>query len=249
MTSSTMSIGEVLSALRKEFPDISVSKIRFLESEGLLEPERTPAGYRKFSGNDVERLRAILRLQRDSFLPLKVIRKRLADADARGEAPSAILVEPTTAAASSGSNGSEPVPDSVDFHEPMPHRTWTDADLAHELGLTKTLIDQLVGEGLLCRHPQDGGQVFDADDAIVAEAAKLLLGLGWDLRGLRTLKRTAQQEAELLTLLSQAALRNPNPDARGKGIDKLVAMRDAVQTVRTGFIRARLRELLARTQR
>ena len=248
MTASTMSIGEVLSALRKEFPDISVSKIRFLEAEGLLEPSRTAAGYRKFSGNDVERLRAILRLQRDSFLPLKVIRKRLSDADARGEEPAAILVEPTTAAAAS-SNGTEPIPASVDFHQPLPRRTWTDSDLAHELGLTKSLIDQLVGEGLLCRHPQDGGQVFDADDAAVAEAAKLLLSLGWDLRGLRTLKRTAQQEAELLTLLSQAALRNPNADARGIGVDKLVSMRDAAANVRAGFIRARLRELMTRTQR
>jgi DNA-binding transcriptional MerR regulator len=249
MTSSTMSIGEVLSALRKEFPDISVSKIRFLESEGLLEPERTPAGYRKFSGNDIDRLRAILRLQRDSFLPLKVIRKRLADADARGEPPSAILVEPTTAAASNGSVGSDAAPEIVEFDQPMPARTWTDADLIHELGLSKQLIDQLVTEGVLCRHPHDGGQVFDADDAVMAEAAKLLLSLGWDLRNLRTLKRTAQQEAELLTLLSQAALRNPNPDARGRGVERLVSMRDAAATVRSGFIRARLRELLARTQR
>lgn len=246
MSASTMSIGEVLSALRKEFPDISVSKIRFLEAEGLLEPQRTPAGYRKFSGGDVERLRAILRLQRDSFLPLKVIRKRLADADQRGEDPSAILVEPTTAAAS---NGTDPGITVVDFHQTPSRRTWTDADLAHELGLTKSLIDQLVGEGLLCRHPQDGGQVFDSDDATVAEACKLLISLGWDMRGLRTLKRTAQQEAEVLTLLSQAALRNPNPDARSKGVDKLVSMRDAATTVRAGFIRARLRELMARTQR
>jgi DNA-binding transcriptional MerR regulator len=249
MTAPTMSIGEVLSALRKEFPDISVSKIRFLESEGLLEPERTSAGYRKFHPNDVDRLRAILRLQRDSFLPLKVIRRRLHDADARGEEPAAILVEPTTAAAASASNGSEGAPTPVEFHRQLPHRTWTDADLAHELGLTKHLIEQLVGEGLLCRHRIDGSDVFDADDAVIAEAAKLLLSLGWDLRGLRTLKRTAQQEAELLALLSQAALRNPNPDARGKGVDKLVAMRDAATSVRAGFIRARLRELMARTER
>src|ERR1700678_3758203 len=78
---SHLSIGEVLSLLREEFPDVSISKIRFLESEGLVDPERTPSGYRKFYDHDVERLRWILTLQRDHFLPLKVIRGRLAGQD------------------------------------------------------------------------------------------------------------------------------------------------------------------------
>ena len=74
-----LSIGEVLSLLRDEFPDITISKIRFLESQGLLDPERTPSGYRKFYENDVERLRWILRQQRENFLPLKIIRGRLTE--------------------------------------------------------------------------------------------------------------------------------------------------------------------------
>ncbi len=76
-TRNYMSIGEVLVALKTEFPDITISKIRFLEGEGLLDPERTPSGYRKFYKEDVERLRMVLRMQRDEYLPLKVIKERL----------------------------------------------------------------------------------------------------------------------------------------------------------------------------
>src|SRR6059036_831332 len=83
--SGLMSIGAVLSQLRDEFPEVTISKIRFLESEGLVEPQRTPSGYRKFSADDVERLGHVLRMQRDHYLPLKVIREYL-DAMERGEA-------------------------------------------------------------------------------------------------------------------------------------------------------------------
>src|SRR6266508_4707279 len=76
-----MSIGEILVMLKTEFPDVTISKIRFLEGEGLIDPERTPSGYRKFYDTDIDRLRAILRLQRDEYLPLKVIKDRLDQAD------------------------------------------------------------------------------------------------------------------------------------------------------------------------
>ncbi|HEX9548052.1 MAG TPA: MerR family transcriptional regulator, partial [Acidimicrobiales bacterium] len=79
-----LSIGEVLSLLREEFPDVTISKIRFLESQGLLDPERTPSGYRKFYDDDIERLRWILRQQREHFLPLKVIKGRLSEQGGNG---------------------------------------------------------------------------------------------------------------------------------------------------------------------
>lgn len=87
---SYLSIGEVLAVLRDEFPDVTISKIRFLEAQGLIEPERTPSGYRKFHEPDVERLRWILREQTDNFLPLKVIRERLEDSSAGSASPSAL---------------------------------------------------------------------------------------------------------------------------------------------------------------
>src|SRR5213594_4137660 len=85
-TRNYQSIGEVLVAVKTEFPDITISKIRFLESEGLITPERTPSGYRKFYSDDVERLKSILRMQRDEYLPLKVIKERLARSDAGEDA-------------------------------------------------------------------------------------------------------------------------------------------------------------------
>src|SRR6266571_2998106 len=103
-TRSYMSIGEVLISLKTEFPDITISKIRFLEGEGLIEPERTASGYRKFYDADVDRLRQILKMQRDEYLPLKVIKERLARQDAGTEHPEPVeqavsdeeVVEPPT---------------------------------------------------------------------------------------------------------------------------------------------------------
>lgn len=92
---SHLSIGEVLSLLREEFPDVTISKIRFLESQGLVDPERTPSGYRKFYDHDVERLRWILRQQRENFLPLKVIKGRLSDEDTGGLETAGVTGDPT----------------------------------------------------------------------------------------------------------------------------------------------------------
>src|SRR6266487_3189886 len=99
-TRTYMSIGEILVTLKAEFPDITISKIRFLEGEGLIDPERTPSGYRKFYDTDVDRLRKILRMQRDEYLPLKVIRGRLdtpeepAVSEGEGAAPEEEAPEP-----------------------------------------------------------------------------------------------------------------------------------------------------------
>ena len=107
MTSRTyLSIGDVLTLLREEFPDVTISKIRFLESQGLVNPERSPSGYRKFFEHDVERLRWVLRQQREHFLPLKVIRDRLADGDlgddVGAEQPNGKTAQPAHAAAVAG---------------------------------------------------------------------------------------------------------------------------------------------------
>src|SRR5271163_457423 len=101
-----LSIGDVLALLRQEFPDVTISKIRFLESQGLVNPERSPSGYRKFYDHDVERLRWVLRQQREHFLPLKVIRDRLADGDlgddVGAEQPNGKAARPTQAVAVAG---------------------------------------------------------------------------------------------------------------------------------------------------
>src|SRR5688572_19795481 len=119
-TRSYLSIGEVLVALKAEFPDITISKIRFLEGEGLIDPERTPSGYRKFYDKDVDRLRRILRLQRDEYLPLKVIRERLdSPAEPEGEegaeepAVDPETGEPAPPKPAAKSRASEPLEDDI----------------------------------------------------------------------------------------------------------------------------------------
>lgn len=241
--SETMSIGEVLAALREEFPDVSVSKIRFLESEGLIAPARSPSGYRRFGESDIERLRAILRVQRDSFMPLKIIRKKLEQADARGGSPEAILA----AAAEQGSEGDEDEerrPD--DFRTPVPRSTYTETDLAHETGLTLTQVQQLRDLGVLCVHSVDGQTVFDQEDTAFGAYAKTLLTLGLDGRQLKILRRIADQEADILEQMSVAALRNPNPEAKEAAIERLASMAAATSGIRHAYVTARLRAILPR---
>ena len=112
---SYLSIGEVLALLQDEFPDVTISKIRFLESQGLLDPERTPSGYRKFYEDDIERLRWILRQQKDNFLPLKVIKDRLEDEQDPDESGAA---EPVIKAAPPPVAIDEPEPDAAEAAAP-----------------------------------------------------------------------------------------------------------------------------------
>ena len=112
-----MSIGEVLALLQSEFPDVTISKIRFLESQGLIDPERTPSGYRKFYPADIERLRWILREQRENFLPLKVIKDRLDSGEPLGDSEPTAAVPTVPSAESVGNEASEL---SIDAEEPVP---------------------------------------------------------------------------------------------------------------------------------
>src|SRR5438105_1830319 len=156
MTSArpAMSIGEVLSSLQADFPDVTVSKIRFLESEGLIEPQRSVSGYRKFSASDIERLRFILQLQRDSFLPLRVIRERLAAADAGVVSPEQIATPAPIAVVPPlqelrGDEESERGDDLLQRGTPV---QLTESDLADSTGLELSQIQSLREFGVNCEH-------------------------------------------------------------------------------------------------
>lgn len=235
-----MSIGEVLSALRDEFPDVSVSKIRFLESEGLVTPARSASGYRRFSESDIGRLRAILQVQRDSFMPLKIIRRRLEHADAKGEDPASLLNAPLTEDVEPETTGPQ------DFRTPIVRASYTESDLAHQTGLTTAQVEQLRDLGILCVHEIDGQTVFDHEDALIGETAKTLLTLGLDGRQLRVLRRIADQEADILEQFSVAALKNPNPEARTAALERLAALSSGTGAFRESILQARLRALLPR---
>ncbi|MFF0699564.1 MerR family transcriptional regulator [Streptomyces tendae] len=197
--SGLMSIGAVLNALRDEFPDITISKIRFLESEGLVEPRRTPAGYRKFSAHDVERLAQVLRMQRDHYLPLKVIREHL-DAVERGEA----VALPRVGRQRDG----EAVPESAEA--PTVARIGRDELLA-TAGIDDQELKEWESYGLLAPLP-DGA--YDAEAVTVASLVLQLGRFGIEPRHLRVMKAAADREAGLVDQVVAPLKRHRNPQTR-----------------------------------
>ncbi|MFI1188156.1 MerR family transcriptional regulator [Streptomyces californicus] len=196
-----MSIGTVLIQLREEFPEVTISKIRFLEAEGLVEPQRTPSGYRKFTPGDVERLAQVLRMQRDHYLPLKVIREHL-DALARGERP--VLPSPGE-------------------RRDLADGVWeadTGAATAARIGRAELLAAAEVDEdrltewesyGLIVPAP-DGG--YDTDMVTVAKLVADLGRFGLEPRHLRAMRASADREAGLVEQLVAPLRRHRNPQTR-----------------------------------
>lgn len=185
-----LTIGKVLDALREEFPEISISKIRYLEAEGLVEPARTPAGYRTYAVGDVERLRYVLRAQRDRFWPLKVIRESL-DALDRGLEP----VPDSDARPRPPEPDADPdVPDEADLRASRTVRL-TRAEIATATGLDPEVVTSLEGFGVL--RPDSDGH-FSASDLQAAHAAAGLAAYGIEARHLRPFRTAADREVGLV---------------------------------------------------
>jgi DNA-binding transcriptional MerR regulator len=175
-------IGVVLRLLKDDFPDVTVSKLRFLESEGLVAPDRTPAGYRTYADADVERLRTVLTLQRDQFLPLKVIRARLDATSNEGGA---------TWARSPGAAPGQARPSA----EVPPDTRLSASELSRQSRVEATAVQQMVSFGLL--RPDPDGR-FDAADLEVARAASELVRHGVEVRHLRPFRSAADRELDLV---------------------------------------------------
>lgn len=200
------SIGQVLAALKGDFPDISISKIRFLETEGLVTPERAPSGYRRYVESDIERLRYVLTVQRDHYLPLKVIREHLTMID-RGEVPpgragllppGATPVQPTSEDAEApseqpSSNGrvvaQAPTPPSPPSRQPL---RLSRKDLLEASGLTESALMELERNNIVA--PRRGTAYYGRDALTLATAAKRLSDYGMDGRHLRAFKMAADRE-------------------------------------------------------
>ncbi|MEU6551871.1 MerR family transcriptional regulator [Streptomyces sp. NPDC046915] len=197
--SGLMSIGTVLNVLREEFPEVTISKIRFLESEGLVEPQRTPSGYRKFSAEDVERLGHVLRMQRDHYLPLKVIREHL-DAMARGEA----VQLPVVGRQRAGESVLEPV------EGPTAARIGR-LELLAAAGIDESDLKEWESYGLIA--PLEGG-VYDAEAVTVAALVAELGRFGIEPRHLRVMKAAADREAGLVDQVVAPLKRHRNPQTR-----------------------------------
>jgi DNA-binding transcriptional MerR regulator len=200
-----LTIGAVCRRLVGEFPDISISKIRYLEDQGLLAPRRTRGGYRLFSEDDVERLETILRLQRDEFLPLRVIREELASPygkDRKRRRPAGLAAPE----------------EEIDLDE-----------LCERSGATMELAKELEEFGLLISRTE-GGQRFYADaDADIAAACVQLQRFGIDPRHLRTFRTAADRQAALLDQLVAPALRSRNPERRASGMQDLQRLTELAQ--------------------
>lgn len=224
-----LTIGDVAEALKKEFPSVSVSKIRFLESEGLIHPPRTAAGYREFRAEDIERVRYILRQQRDHFLPLKVIRDNLSSWE-RGEEPT---IAPT----------SGPPPDTY-FGERGPDLDA--AELARGAGIPASLVTELVDHGILEPERRGEAQVFSSDDVEIARAAYRMIGHGLESRHLRVIRQGANREVDLFRQLTATLLRHATPASRQQATEILADVAQAAREMQEAMVRSELSDTLGR---
>jgi DNA-binding transcriptional MerR regulator len=210
-----LSIGEVLSLLKEEFPDITISKIRFLESQGLLDPERTPSGYRKFYDTDVDRLRWILRQQREHFLPLKVIKGRLQGSEDGIDGPDGEAEGLGALDAEDIAEEAEVAPDAVD-----PDSTsFTINELAELCEVEVHALQELEKYGLIAGQRPMGGIVYYDRDALgVAQLAAGFLKFGVEARHLRMYKTAAERESAFYEQLVLPMLKQRNPEARRQAV-------------------------------
>jgi len=187
-----MNIGQVLDQLRPDFPGVTIPKIRFLEDKGLIKPERTPAGYRKFSHDDVDRLRYVLRMQRDHYLPLRVIGEHLDAIDRGLEPPPIDPVVPTVPKVALGTDG---LPSAESFRQ-RDNLRLSRRELVKIAEITEDLLDQLEQFGLITARPGTGH--YDTDALVVAQTARDLAAFGFEPRHLRAFKTSADREVGLV---------------------------------------------------
>lgn len=254
-TGPHLSIGEVLEQLREQFPDVTISKIRFLESQGLIDPERTPSGYRKFSEDDLERLRWILTQQRDHFLPLRVIRDRLDEFGPNGapahDAPDYDLSR-------DGASPRLPFEDAVDAaddeleslgavepDDATPSDELSRAELLDTTGLTEAQLDALEDHGLVTPVVGTGERALYDDEALtVAGIAAGFHARGIESRHLKMYRHFAEREAALFTQVLMPYLRQRNPMARERLQEELEELARLGRRLRTEMLRRALRDEL-----
>ena len=225
-----LTIGAVCKILQSEFDDVSISKIRYLEDQKLLSPRRTSGGYRLYSQSDVERLRTILRLQRDEFLPLRVIRQELAsggdlaigESDRRpqggGAVRRAILVDTSSA-------------------------YLTLEEVMEETGAREELVSELENFGIVQPEKRDGKAVYDETDREIVRAANELSRFGVGARNLRVFRSSADREANLLEALLGPALRSRNPERRKEALQSLESLAATVSHLKHLLLVRDLRRL------
>ncbi len=215
-----LTIGAVCKALSQEFPDISISKIRYLEDQKLIAPRRTPGGYRLFSPNDVTRLRTILRLQRDEFLPLRVIRQELAAGRSiEEEVPPPAADKGGPATAGDGRPGA--ALRRLTFSLRDRGALYSLEDVVEETGAEPRLVQELEEYGIVKGEPRGGTRYYDETDREIVRAVTELARYGVAGRNLRVFKSSAEREAALLQQILAPSLRSRNPERRKEAVEAL----------------------------
>jgi DNA-binding transcriptional MerR regulator len=203
-----LTIGAVCKQLEREFPDISISKIRYLEDQKLLAPRRTPGGYRLYGPADVDRLRTILRLQRDEFLPLRVIRQELASGRSDSDLSQGTAPEPRGLRRSS-------------FALRGPGSQYRLEEVLDDTGADRALVKELEDYGVIKGERHDGDVLYDDTEREIVRAVTELKRFGVGGRNLRVFRTSADREAALLEQILAPALRSRNPERRKEAVEAL----------------------------
>lgn len=238
-----MSIGAVLDLLRPDFPDVTISKIRFLEAEGLVTPERTASGYRRFTAYDCARLRFILTAQRDQYLPLKVIKAQL-DAQPDGELPShgsaygvprLVPVSPDGTDSDDNAAGAAAVaPTQVRLSR---------EDLLARSGVDEELLSALVKSGIITTGP---GGFFDEHSVVIAQCARALADYGVEPRHLRAFRSAADRQSDLIAQIAGPIVKGNKAGARDRADDLAREVAALAITLHTSLIKSAVRDVLDR---
>jgi DNA-binding transcriptional MerR regulator len=203
-----LTIGAVVKQLEREFPEISISKIRYLQDKKLVAPLPTPGGYRLYGPADVDRLRTILRLQRDEFLPLRVIRQELAAGRSDADSPEAATPEPRSARRAS-------------FALRGPGSVYRLDEVLEDTGADQGLVKELEDYGVIKAERRDGELLYDDTEREIVRAVTELKRFGVGGRNLRVFRTSADREAALLEQILAPALRSRNPERRKEAVEAL----------------------------
>ena len=204
-----LTIGAVCKSLVREFPDISISKIRYLEDQKLLTPRRTPGGYRLYAPDDVQRLRTILRLQRDEFLPLRVIRQELASGRAD-----------TNVDAKKPASDPRALRRVAVLHK-GPESLYSLEEILTDTGASAELVKELEDYGIVNGQREGSDSLYDETEREIIKAAAELAKFGVGGRNLRVFRTSADREANLLEQILASALKSRNPDRRREAVEAL----------------------------
>jgi DNA-binding transcriptional MerR regulator len=231
-----LNIGQVLDLLRPDFPDITIPKIRFWEGEGLIKPQRTPAGYRKFSDHDVQRLRYVLRMKRDHYLPLGVIREHLDAIDRGLEPPQIDEVVPTVPRMAMAADG---LPAAESFRHSDNFRL-SRKELVKIAEIGDDLLIQLEEFGLITALPTGH---YDTDALVIAQAARELADFGLEPRHLRAFKTAADREVGLVEQVVAPVRRGRDASASARAEEAVSEIAALSVRLHATLVKAALRRL------